>query len=55
MPADPLGRKEMLEWLFWQVGNLGPMAGQYSHFVNYAPDGRSGMDDREQLRQRFTR
>ncbi len=37
MPADPLGRKETLEWLFWQVGNLGPMAGQYSHFVNYAP------------------
>jgi GSH-dependent disulfide-bond oxidoreductase len=30
------GRKETLEWLFWQVGNLGPMAGQLSHFVNYA-------------------
>jgi GSH-dependent disulfide-bond oxidoreductase len=29
-------RKETLEWLFWQVGNLGPMAGQLSHFVNYA-------------------
>ena len=26
----------MLEWLFWQVGNQGPMAGQLSHFVNYA-------------------
>ena len=36
-PRDPQGRKEMLEWLFWQVGNLGPMAGQLSHFVNYAP------------------
>ena len=36
MPGDALGRKETLEWLFWQVGNLGPMAGQYSHFVNYA-------------------
>ena len=36
MPADPVGRKEVLEWLFWQVGNLGPMAGQLSHFVNYA-------------------
>jgi GST-like protein len=32
---DP-GRKEALEWLFWQVGNLGPAAGQLSHFVNYA-------------------
>ena len=36
MPQDRLGRKECLEWLFWQVGNLGPMAGQLSHFVNYA-------------------
>lgn len=38
MPTDPLGRKETLEWLFWQVGNQGPMAGQLSHFVNYAPE-----------------
>jgi GST-like protein len=36
MPTTPRGRKECLEWLFWQVGNLGPMAGQLSHFVNYA-------------------
>jgi GST-like protein len=36
MPHDRRGRKEALEWLFWQVGNLGPMAGQLSHFVNYA-------------------
>lgn len=39
MPQDPLGRKEALEWLFWQVGNQGPLAGQLSHFVNYAPEG----------------
>jgi len=32
------GRKETLEWLFWQTGNQGPMAGQYSHFKNYAPE-----------------
>ena len=32
-PPRPQGS---LEWLFWQVGNLGPMAGQLSHFVNYA-------------------
>jgi GST-like protein len=38
--TDPLGRKETLEWLFWQTGNQGPMAGQLSHFVNYAPDGQ---------------
>jgi GSH-dependent disulfide-bond oxidoreductase len=36
MPQSRRGRKETLEWLFWQVGNLGPMAGQLSHFVNYA-------------------
>ena len=36
-PKDPLKRTKVLEWLFWQVGGLGPMAGQVSHFVNYAP------------------
>ena len=39
MPSTKPGRKETLEWIFWQVGNLGPMAGQLSHFVNYAQDG----------------
>lgn len=38
-PKDKAGRKELMEWLFWQVGNQGPMAGQLSHFKNYAPDG----------------
>ena len=27
---------QVLQWLFWQAGGLGPMAGQLSHFVNYA-------------------
>ena len=36
LPEHPRARKEALEWLFWQVGNQGPMAGQLSHFVNYA-------------------
>ena len=35
---DPTERIKVLEWLFWQVGGLGPMAGQVSHFVNYAPN-----------------
>ncbi len=34
--AEPPRPQRGLEWLFWQVGNLGPMAGQLSHFVNYA-------------------
>jgi GST-like protein len=38
MPTDEIGYKETLEWLFWQTGNLGPMAGQHSHFRNYAPE-----------------
>ncbi|MDX1606154.1 MAG: glutathione S-transferase N-terminal domain-containing protein [Candidatus Competibacterales bacterium] len=36
LPTSAPGRKQALEWLFWQVGNLGPMGGQLSHFVNYA-------------------
>jgi len=30
------GRTETIQWLFWQMGNLGPMAGQNNHFSNYA-------------------
>lgn len=41
MPLDEIGYKETLEWLFWQVGNLGPMAGQHSHFLNYVTDDSS--------------
>jgi GSH-dependent disulfide-bond oxidoreductase len=32
------GRVEVLEWLFWQVGGLGPMLGQNHHFSRYAPE-----------------
>ena len=38
IPADLRGRVQVLEWLFWQVGGLGPMAGQNHHFVQYAPE-----------------
>jgi GST-like protein len=38
MPTDVRGRKTTLEWLFWQVGGLGPMAGQNHHFARYAPE-----------------
>ncbi len=35
---DIRGRTETIQWLFWQVGNLGPMAGQNNHFSNYAQE-----------------
>ena len=38
IPNSKLGKKKVMEWLFWQVGNLGPMGGQHSHFWNYAPE-----------------
>jgi GST-like protein len=36
--ADLAGRVETLQWLFWQMGGLGPMAGQNHHFSQYAPE-----------------
>ncbi|AIF46376.1 glutathione binding-like protein [Dyella japonica] len=38
MPADLRGKYTVLEWLYWQVGGLGPMLGQNHHFNRYAPE-----------------
>jgi GST-like protein len=35
---DVAGRAEVLQWLFWQMGGLGPMLGQNHHFTQYAPE-----------------
>jgi len=36
--SDARGKYEVLQWLFWQMAGLGPMAGQNHHFVQYAPE-----------------
>jgi len=38
LSAEPRVRIDTLQWLFWQMGGLGPMAGQNHHFVQYAPE-----------------
>jgi GSH-dependent disulfide-bond oxidoreductase len=38
LPTALRQRKTVMEWLFWQMGGLGPMAGQNHHFVQYAPE-----------------
>lgn len=44
-PADRRRRSAVEQWLFWQVGGLGPMAGQCNHFRNYADNpGPYGID-----------
>ena len=38
IPSNPRARVAALEWLFWQMGGLGPMAGQNHHFNLAAPE-----------------
>jgi GSH-dependent disulfide-bond oxidoreductase len=38
LPAETRGRYDVMQWLFWQVAGLGPMAGQNHHFSNYAAE-----------------
>ncbi|WP_422007682.1 glutathione S-transferase N-terminal domain-containing protein [Pyruvatibacter mobilis] len=38
LPASGAARAKVLEWLMWQMGGVGPMMGQASHFINSAPE-----------------
>ena len=38
IPSDARGRTDVMQWLFWQMAGLGPMAGQNHHFAHYAPE-----------------
>ncbi len=49
IPEDARGRAEVLQWLNWQIGGIGPMFGQYLHFVDYAAQ------DLPYAKERYTR
>jgi len=38
LPKDVRGKYDVLQWVYWQMGGLGPMSGQANHFRNYAAD-----------------
>lgn len=43
--SQPALRAEVMNWLFWQVGGQGPMAGNFGHFLVYAPDDKGPARD----------
>jgi GST-like protein len=38
LPKEPMRRQQTIQWLFFQMGHIGPMFGQFGHFNNYAGD-----------------
>jgi GSH-dependent disulfide-bond oxidoreductase len=52
-PKDERTRVDVEQWLIWQVAGLGPMAGQASHFINYAPKLVEDQDKIEYGRVRY--
>lgn len=54
LPADFAGRMDVMQWLFWQAGGLGPFGGQCFHFRALAPV-LAGDVDNEYARRRYAR
>ena len=48
LPRNNTGRAEVMEWLMWQMGGLGPMLGQAHHFLHFNP----GKSDYAEIRFR---
>ncbi len=46
LPAEPHGRYDVLQWLMWQMGGIGPIGGQANHFRNYAVEKQGYAIDR---------
>lgn len=46
LPTDPLAKARVMQWLMWQMGGLGPMAGQSHHFLKYNPGKSSYSEER---------
>jgi len=55
LPHDQRQAIEVEEWLFWQMAGLGPMAGQYSHFKNYAEKLSSESEQLSYSRERYAK
>jgi GST-like protein len=50
LPSDPAKANQVLQWLFFQAGSVGPMFGQYGHFTKFAPQDQ----DHSYAQKRYT-